>query len=131
MLAHEKISLSGVDFVYTNICRYCYKEIQDRDELVTASNWFRVRPYHYRCFELLEQDTRTIAGSWTPINGRVSLVTVGLMLVLAIVLLTTDLLGGIGDLVGIFALYPVFLRLISFFVFEIRLPKYVENKRRL
>ncbi|MBN9656122.1 hypothetical protein J0K78_17735 [Halobacillus sp. GSS1] len=114
----------------TNICRYCFKKIQDRDELVTASNWFRIRPYHYRCFELLEQDTRTIAGTWTPINGRVGLVTVFLMLVLSIVLLLTDLLGRIGDLVGFLALYPVLLRILSFFIFEMHLPKYVENKNR-
>lgn len=114
----------------TNICRYCYKEIQDRDELVTASNWFRVRPFHYRCFELVEQGTRTIAGTWTPVNGRAGLVTVILMVVLALVLLATDLLGGIGDLIGLLALYPVLLRALSYFIFEIKLPKYVENKRR-
>ncbi|SFJ61131.1 hypothetical protein SAMN04487936_10357 [Halobacillus dabanensis] len=113
-----------------NICRYCYKEIQDRDELVTASNWFRIRPFHYRCFELVEQDTRTIAGSWSPVNGRVGLITVALMVVLAVVLLTTDLLGGIGDVIGLLALYPVLLRALSYFLFEIKLPKYVENKRR-
>lgn len=130
MLANEKISLSGVGFVNKNICRYCYKEIQDRDELVTASNWFRIRPFHYRCFELVEQDTRTIAGSWSPVNGRVGLITVALMVVLAVVLLTTDLLGGIGDVIGLLALYPVLLRALSYFLFEIKLPKYVENKRR-
>lgn len=130
MLANEKISLSGVGFVNTNICRYCYKEIQDRDELVTASNWFRIRPFHYRCFELVEQDTRTIAGAWSPINGRVGLITVVLMVVLAVVLLTTELLGGIGDLIGLLALYPVLLRVFSYLLFEIKLPKYVKNKRR-
>ncbi|WP_035509952.1 hypothetical protein [Halobacillus karajensis] len=115
----------------TNICRYCYKEIQDRDELITASNWFRIRPYHFRCFELLEQDTKTIAGTWTPINGRVGMVTVILMGILAVVLLMTHLLGRIGDLLGILALYPVLLRILSYVIFEMRLPKYVENKRRL
>jgi hypothetical protein len=130
MLVNEKISVSGVGFVNTNICRYCYKEIQDRDELVTASKWFRIRPFHYRCFELMEQDTRTIVGTWTPINGRVGLLNVVLMVVLSVVLLTTDVLGGIGDLIGLLALYPVLLRTLSYFIFEIRLPKYVENKRR-
>ncbi|KHE72220.1 hypothetical protein [Halobacillus sp. BBL2006] len=114
----------------TNICRYCYKEIQDRDELVTASNWFRVRPYHYRCFELLEQDTKTIAGTWTPVNGVTGIITIMLMLILSVVMFTTNILGGIGDLLGILAFYPVFLRIFSYFVFEIRLPKYIENKRR-
>ncbi|WP_226576564.1 hypothetical protein [Halobacillus litoralis] len=114
----------------TNICRYCYKEIQDRDELITASSWFRVRPYHYRCFELLEQDTRTIAGAWTPVNGRTGLVTVVLMGILSVVMFTTDILGGIGDLIGVLSLYPVVLRILSYFIYEMRLPKYVENKRR-
>ncbi|ARI78187.1 hypothetical protein [Halobacillus mangrovi] len=114
----------------TNICRYCYKEIQDRDELVTASNWFRVRPYHYRCFEKLSQETETVGGNWTPVNGMTGLVTVILMLILAAVMLTTNILGMIGDLLGVLALYPIFLRMISYFVFEMRLPKYIENKRR-
>ncbi|QAS51782.1 hypothetical protein [Halobacillus litoralis] len=114
----------------TNVCRYCYKEIQDRDELITASNWFRVRPYHYRCFDLLEQDTRTIAGAWTPVNGRAGLITVILMVIFAAVLFMTDFLGSIGDLIAILALYPIFLRIFSFVVFESRLPKYAESKRR-
>ncbi|MFQ3543418.1 hypothetical protein Q7A53_04980 [Halobacillus rhizosphaerae] len=111
------------------ICRYCSKEIRDRDELVTASNWFRIRPYHFRCFSLLEQDTKTVAGAWTPINGRTGLVTVLIMVVLSIVMLGTSLLGGIGDLIGILALYPVLLRLISFITIESRLPKFVEDKK--
>ncbi|MGP4061866.1 hypothetical protein [Halobacillus sp. H74] len=114
----------------TNVCRYCYKEIQDRDELITASNWFRVRPYHYRCFDLLEQDTMTIAGTWTPVNGRAGLITVILMVIFAAALSMTDFLGSIGDLIAILALYPIFLRIFSFVVFESRLPKYAENKRR-
>ncbi|MCA0983966.1 hypothetical protein LCL89_07810 [Halobacillus yeomjeoni] len=115
----------------TNMCRYCYKEIQDRDELVTASSWFRLRPFHYRCFELLEQDTKTIAGNWTPVNGMTGRVTFILMVILAVVMFTTPLLGGVGDLLGLLALYPIFLRVLSFAIFESRLPKYVENKRRL
>ncbi|MBA2174646.1 hypothetical protein H0266_06945 [Halobacillus locisalis] len=114
----------------TNRCRYCYKEIRDRDELVTASNWFRVRPFHYRCFELVEQDTKTIAGAWNPVNGRTGLVTVVLMLLLFLVMITTNILGGIGDLLGFLALYPVLLRVFSYLVYEIRLPKYIENKPR-
>ncbi|WP_079480779.1 hypothetical protein [Halobacillus salinus] len=114
----------------TNRCRYCYKEIRDRDELVTASNWFRVRPFHYRCFELVEQEAKTIAGTWNPVNGTTGLVTVILMLVLVVVMWTTNILGGIGDILGALALYPVLLRVFSYFVFEMRLPKYIENKPR-
>ncbi|SFG46210.1 hypothetical protein SAMN05216353_14518 [Halobacillus alkaliphilus] len=114
----------------TNICRYCYKEIRDRDELITASNWFRVRPYHYRCFELLEQDTKTIAGAWTPVNGLTGMVTTVLMMILSVLMFTTNILGFIGDILGLVALYPIFLRVFSFAVFESRLPKYVENKKR-
>ncbi|RWZ55296.1 hypothetical protein EQV77_11670 [Halobacillus fulvus] len=114
----------------TNRCRYCYKDIRDRDELVTASNWFRVRPFHYRCFELLEQDTRTIAGTWNPVNGTTGLVTVVLMLILAVVMLTTNILGFVGDILGFLALYPILLRAFSYLVYEMRLPKYVDNKPR-
>ncbi|MFC7062717.1 hypothetical protein [Halobacillus seohaensis] len=112
----------------TKVCRYCFKEIRDRDELVTASNWFRIRPFHYRCFELVEEDTKTIAGTWKPINGRAGLVNVFLMLVLAVWMLTTGTLGVIGDLLGFLALYPILLRVLSFVLIESRLPKFLEDK---
>ncbi|WP_173917081.1 hypothetical protein [Halobacillus sp. Marseille-Q1614] len=113
----------------TKMCRYCYKPIRDRDELVTASSWFRIRPFHYRCFELVEQDMRTIAGTWTPVNGRAGMGTVIVMVLLSIWMLTTTTLGAIGDLIGVLALYPVLLRVVSFLIFERPLPKYIENKR--
>ncbi|MCP3032414.1 hypothetical protein LF817_13885 [Halobacillus sp. A1] len=113
----------------TQVCRYCYKEIRDRDELVTASNWFRIRPFHYRCFDLVEQETSTIAGTWKPINSRASLISVVLMLVLSVWMFATDTLGFVGDLIGLIALYPVVLRTISFVWIESRLPKFIENKR--
>ncbi|UOR13289.1 hypothetical protein [Halobacillus amylolyticus] len=113
----------------SKICRYCYKEIRDRDELVTASNWFRVRPYHYRCFEKIEEETRTIAGTWTPINGRSGLITVILMLALSLWMITTNTLGQIGDLIGLLALYPVVLRIVSYVFIESRLPKFIKNKK--
>ncbi|WP_101843344.1 hypothetical protein [Halobacillus sp. Marseille-P3879] len=112
----------------TKVCRYCYKDIRDRDELVTASNWFRVRPYHYRCFQLLEEETSTVAGMWTPVNGRIGLITVALMLALSIWMFATNTLHFIGDLIGVLALYPVLLRVISYLFIESRLPKYIEKK---
>ncbi|UOQ43603.1 hypothetical protein MUN89_17065 [Halobacillus salinarum] len=118
----------GVDKVDTHICRYCFKEIKSRDELVTASSWFRIRPYHYRCFQLLEEDTRTVAGAWTPINGTVGLVTVFIMLGLSILMLSTSLLGAVGDLIGVLALYPVLLRILSFIAIESRIPGRKKNK---
>lgn len=129
-LLMKNIYFRSRSFVKTNMCRYCYKEIRDRDDLVTASNWFRIRPYHYRCFEKMEQDTKTIAGTWTPINGRVGLITVLLMAVLSGLMLLTDLLGGIGDLLGVLALYPILLRVLSYFVFEMPLPKLADDKRK-
>ncbi|WP_163529441.1 hypothetical protein [Halobacillus ihumii] len=111
------------------MCRYCYKPIRDRDELVTASNWFRIRPYHYRCFQEVEQDTKTIVGTWTPINGPAGLVTMILMLALALWMYSTNTLGVIGDIIGLLAFYPVLLRVASFVFIESKLPKYVENKK--
>lgn len=107
----------------SKICKYCKKEIKDRDELVTASNWFRVRPFHYRCFQKLEQETSAMWLAWTPVNGPSGNVTVLLMLVLAIWMLVTNTLGLIGDLIGILALYPILLRLISLFSIENKIPK--------
>ncbi|MBN8237246.1 hypothetical protein JF544_18530 [Halobacillus kuroshimensis] len=114
----------------SNMCRYCYKEIKDRDELVTASSWFRLRPYHYQCFEKLVQDTRTVAGVWKPVNGLTGSVNLLVMLILAVGLLGTDLLGSIGDIIGVIALYPLFLRLLSYMIFERPLPKLAPEKQR-
>lgn len=129
MFADEKLP-SGVDNVKSNMCRWCYKEIRDRDELVTASSWFRLRPYHYQCFEKLEQETRTIAGVWKPVNGVTGSVNVFVMLILAVVLLATDLLDGVGDIIGVIALYPLFLRLLSYVIYERPLPKFAPEKQR-
>ncbi|MFD2924451.1 hypothetical protein [Halobacillus naozhouensis] len=110
-------------------CRYCYKPIRDRDELVTASNWFRIKPYHYKCFQEVEQETKTITGTWTPINGYAGLITVLIMLALSVWMLSTNTLGQLGNLIGLLALYPVFLRVVSFAWIESKLPKFVENKK--
>ncbi|WP_082234788.1 hypothetical protein [Halobacillus massiliensis] len=113
----------------SKMCRYCFKHIRDRDELVTASNWFRLRPFHYRCFELLQQDTRPKAGTWNPVNGSVGTGVVIVMAVISIWMFTTGTLGAIGDIIGVLALYPIILRLLSYIIFELPLPKFIENKK--
>lgn len=103
-------------------CRYCYKDIEEQDELVTATNFFRIRPYHFLCFQEVEQETIATVRSWKPLNGPAGNITIIVMLLLAAVMTFTNLLGEVGNLIGVFALYPILIRVLSFFIFEIRVP---------
>ncbi|MBM7551206.1 hypothetical protein [Thalassobacillus pellis] len=112
------------------LCHYCKKEIKDRDELVTASNWFRLRPFHYVCFQKKESETSLSIKSWKPVNGTTGNISAALMLLLALWMLFTDSLGAVGDLIGIIAIYPVGLRLLSLMFIELTLPKISPDKTR-
>ncbi|MDL4840417.1 hypothetical protein [Aquibacillus rhizosphaerae] len=107
-----------------SICRYCYKEIENRDQLVTATNMLRVRSYHYVCFNEIETETKTFWGFWTPINGVSGNIRSVIMLGLALWMFFTNSLGAIGDLIGIIALFSSLLRGISYFFYERKLPAY-------
>ncbi|SDM78008.1 hypothetical protein [Sediminibacillus halophilus] len=104
------------------ICHYCGKPIEKRDQLVTASNWLRVRPYHYVCFEEVEKESSTIYNSWTPLNGPAGNITAAIMAVLAGWLLLTDTWGLAGSLIGFLALYRVLIRLAALIGFERKVP---------
>ncbi|MRH44942.1 hypothetical protein GH741_20060 [Aquibacillus halophilus] len=106
-----------------NICRYCYKEIKDRDELVTASNFFRIKPFHFVCFNELEKEVRTLWGFWKPLNGVSGNTRAIILAIVAAWLLFTDSLGEIGDLIGVVALYSVLIRIMSYLFFEIKISK--------
>ncbi|MYL32516.1 hypothetical protein GLW08_07060 [Pontibacillus yanchengensis] len=103
-------------------CRYCGKEIKDRDELVTATNYFRIQPYHWRCFGKVEEETIAVTKTWKPLNGPSGTISVVLMLLLAGVMAFTDVLGEIGNLIGVLSLYPIVLRVLSYFLFESKVP---------
>ncbi|WP_077624440.1 hypothetical protein [Sediminibacillus massiliensis] len=105
------------------ICRYCHKEIKNRDELVTASNWLRIHPFHYVCFNKKDKETATIHTAWRPVNGTAGNITFLIMLVLAIWMLATNTWGIIGDLIGLVALGRVMVRVASFLWIERKLPK--------
>ncbi|WP_138420629.1 hypothetical protein [Aquibacillus sediminis] len=105
------------------ICMYCHKPIQKRDQLVTASNMLRIKPYHYVCFKEVEQEVSTIWNLWTPINSASGNIRFVLILIIAIWFLVTDVLGGVGDLIVLLATYPIVVRMVSFFLYEQRLPK--------
>ncbi|GGD02764.1 hypothetical protein GCM10007216_36940 [Thalassobacillus devorans] len=112
------------------ICHYCKKKVKDRDELVTASNWFRIKPFHYKCFKEQEQEITVSINAWNPVNGPAGNLSFIIMFVLAVWMLFTDTLGMIGDLIGLVALYPVFLRILSFVLIELTLPKISTRKKR-
>lgn len=112
------------------VCHYCKKEVKDRDNLVTASNWFRIKAFHYNCFKEQEQDTKLSVNSWNPVNGGAGNVSFAIMLALAVWMLFTNTLGFIGDLIGILALYPIFLRFLSLIFIESTLPKFSSDKQR-
>ncbi|QTM98524.1 hypothetical protein ERJ70_03955 [Sediminibacillus dalangtanensis] len=105
------------------ICHYCGKPIEKRDQLVTASNWLRVRPYHYVCFDEVEKESSTIYNSWTPLNGPAGNITAVIMAVLSGWLLLTDTWGLAGSLIGFVALYRVLIRFAALIGFERKVPE--------
>lgn len=112
-----------------HVCHYCKKEIRDRDELVTASKWLSIRPYHYRCYDLAIQEIETIGNNEKPLNNIPNTVISIVMLVVAVYFLATAALGSVGDLLGVLSLYPISMRLVSYFRYERPLPAFMENKR--
>lgn len=105
------------------ICPYCKKPIEKRDQLVTVSNLFRIRPYHYVCYQKVEQETKTIWSFWTPLNGMVGNIRFIILLSLALWFLLTDSLGLGGELIGVISLYNVMIHVTSFFLYEKKVPK--------
>lgn len=113
------------------VCKYCNKKINNRDELVTASILFNVKPFHYACFQKVTRETVISWTAWKPLNTATGVISMVIMLVLSIILLGTDLLADrttykdidIGNIIGIIALYPLALRIVSFVLYESRLPK--------
>lgn len=106
-----------------DICRYCYKKIKNRDELVTAFRWMEVKPFHYLCYQEIQKETNLIWLSWKPLNGWEGSVTFLLLAGFAIWFLFTEFGGVAGDIAGILALYPLFLRILSYFLYERKLEK--------
>ncbi|SIS47107.1 LIM domain-containing protein [Salimicrobium flavidum] len=113
----------------THACHYCNKPIRDRDELVTASKWLSIRPYHYRCYNLAAQEVETIGNNEKPLNNIPNTVVSVIMLVVAIFFLMTTTLGAVGNLLGVLSLYPSIMRVLSYLRFERQLPAFLENKR--
>ncbi|MCD5324830.1 MULTISPECIES: hypothetical protein [Pontibacillus] len=101
------------------ICRYCGKKIE-KDQLRTAIRRMKMVPFHKECFELQEEETISMNEMWKPVNQTGWTITSGAMLLFAITMAMTEWLGNIGDLLGVFALYPVIIRFISLVVYETR-----------
>ncbi|MRG86842.1 hypothetical protein [Salinibacillus xinjiangensis] len=113
------------------VCNICGKAIRDRDELLTASKWFRIKSFHVECFEEMEKEETVARNMWIPVNGTSGNISFILMLALATWMLFTETLGYLGDLIGIIALYPIILRVISFLFIEYKLPKFIADKKPL
>ncbi|KGX90756.1 hypothetical protein N781_06500 [Pontibacillus halophilus JSM 076056 = DSM 19796] len=103
-------------------CKYCSKPIDDRDELITATNYARIYPYHYLCYQELEQETTTVQRVWKPLNDGLGTYIAFLMLILSGWFAFTDTLGAVGDIIAALSLYPIGLRVLSFFLYELRVP---------
>jgi hypothetical protein len=125
MEKRDKKERIGDKFTMRHIlCKYCYKEVENRDQLVTASNWFRIKPFHYVCFQEIEKETKMVWNSWTPVNGISGNISFMLLSALSVWMLTTHTFGYAGDMLGVIALYPVALRLLSLFFIEMHIPNF-------
>lgn len=105
------------------ICKYCNKPIENQDQLVSATKFFRIRCFHYVCFQQLEQEVKTPWGFWTPLNGTTGNTRFFIMLLITVWFFVTDYLNGIGDLIGAIALYSLIVRGTAYVLYERRLPK--------
>lgn len=105
------------------ICPYCHKPIEKRDQLISVTNLFRIRPYHYVCYQKVEQETKTIWNFWTPLNGLVGNIRLVILASLALWFLITNSLGLGGQLIGVIALYNVMIHITAFFLYERKIPK--------
>lgn len=102
----------------SDVCRYCYRKIKSRDELVTAFRWMEVKPYHYVCYQELQKETTIFWKAWKPLNGWEGNTAALLLMVVAVLFLFTRIGEETGKLVGVIALYPLLLRGMSYFLFE-------------
>ncbi|MBM7571621.1 hypothetical protein [Aquibacillus albus] len=105
-----------------NSCHFCHKQIERRDQLIVGKRFFRIRPFHYICYNKMEQETKTPWGFWAPVNGLAGNIRAVAMIGLAIWFLASDTLEDVGDIIAILALYQVFLRLLSYFLYERNIP---------
>lgn len=51
------------------ICEQCHKVIEEKEDLVTASIFFRVKPYHYFCYGKDVRGSRSVFFTNHPLNG--------------------------------------------------------------
>lgn len=51
------------------ICEQCHKVIEEKEDLVTASIFFRVKPYHYFCYGKDVRGARSVFFTNHPLNG--------------------------------------------------------------
>ncbi|WP_407270563.1 hypothetical protein [Radiobacillus sp. PE A8.2] len=106
-----------------HICKYCHKEIKKRDQLVTGTSLFRLRPFHSACFDKLLMENKTMWTSWKQVNGEAGNIRALLMLALIIWVSFWNQFGILGPLLILAAVYPVVLRIMSFVLIERRIPK--------
>lgn len=51
------------------ICEQCHKVIEEKEDLVTVSIFFRVKPYHYFCYGKDVRGARSVFFTNHPLNG--------------------------------------------------------------
>lgn len=102
-------------------CDHCKKPIEDKDELVTATYYFRIKPFHFRCFEKYIKHSAHGAFTYRQINGTTGNISFLLTIVLALIVTVIGQYSWIR-LFGILILtYSLTNRLLSYVLYENRL----------
>lgn len=65
----------------TIYCHFCSGEIKSRDDLVVTDYFFRLVPYHSKCFANRLKSMETIFIDNKPVNGTMANVWVGIAIV--------------------------------------------------
>ncbi|WP_407270210.1 hypothetical protein [Radiobacillus sp. PE A8.2] len=105
----------------TVYCTKCLKEIRVRDDLVTATSFFIVDPYHTACYAEDLKGAKTLFLSNEPINGFAgNFVTIVALLAFIVILLIYD---SPFKWLSAAALIVVGYRIYSYIVFERHIEK--------
>jgi hypothetical protein len=102
-------------------CDKCLKEIKVRGDLVIATSFFEVFPYHEDCYAKNIKGAATVLLNNQPLNGFSGnfLAIVGFILLIVSLFVKDDLM----ILVSIISTIPIIYRAYSYFVFERHLEK--------
>lgn len=63
-------------------CEHCHKPIEDKEDLIVASLFFRIKPYHFFCYGNEVRGARSVFLTSHPLNGGTGMISYLLLILL-------------------------------------------------